>query len=129
MGSDGGGRRTGRRAVAVPRIEWRVPPGNLDSSRQVERFSIRGGVDIDGKRIRRFAHDWLGLDTPGRAIIRVRGKSTESTLPDGGSILFNRGRWVQREREIYTVRRYRGPVVKRAAIRPGGVCDLASHNR
>lgn len=50
----------------------------------------------------------------------------ESTLPDGGSILFNRDRWVQRRRKIYAVRPYLGPVVKRAARRGGPVTSPAT---
>lgn len=118
-GFAGGGQRKGRRPVEVPRTEWRMPPGNLASPRQVKWFGIRGGVDVDGKRMRGFAHGWLGLDAPRRAIVRVRGKSMESTSPDGCSILFNRDQRVQRERESYAVIRYRGPVIKRAARRGG----------
>ena len=39
--------------------------------------------------------------------------------------MFDRGRWVQRECEIYAVRPYRGSVVKRTARRRQA-CDLAS---
>ena len=87
-----------------------------------------GGSEVDGERVRGLAWaarawlDRLNLDAARCAIIRVRGESTEPTLPDGCSILFDRDR---REGGIYVVRTASGLVVKRAAKRGRG-WDLAS---
>ncbi|MCY3596135.1 MAG: hypothetical protein OXG71_01665 [Rhodospirillales bacterium] len=83
-----------------------------------------GGVEVDGERVRGLAWfprawlDRLNLDATRCAIIRVRGESMEQTLPDEGSILFDRNRRNRREGRIYVVR----------TAKRGRGWDLASDN-
>ena len=69
-----------------------------------------GGVEIDSERVRgsaRFAWAWLvglRLNATKCAIIRMRGETTEPTLPDGCSVLFDRAQRDRREGGIYVVR-------------------------
>ena len=78
-------------------------------------------MEIDGQPVREltcFAQSWHarhGLDATWCAIIRVRGKSMELTLPDGHSILCDRYRRPRRNRQIYVVHTVGRLIVKRVA--------------
>ncbi len=64
-----------------------------------------------------FGRDWLrrhGLDSSQCLIIRVQGKSMETTLPDGCSVLVNRGQRQRRVGRIYALCTEEGMVVRRA---------------
>ena len=64
-----------------------------------------------------FRRDWLrrhGLDYSQCLIIGVQGDSMETTLPDGSSVLVNRGERQRRVGRIYALRTAEGLVVARA---------------
>ena len=64
-----------------------------------------------------FKRDWLrrhGLDYSQCLIVRVQGESMETALPDGCSVLVNRGERQRRVGRIYALRTEAGLVVRRA---------------
>ena len=70
-----------------------------------------------------FGRDWLrrqGLDSTQCLIIRIQGKSMEKTLPDGCSVLVNRGQRQRRAGCLYALRTDDGLVVRRAGRDSGG---------
>ena len=70
-----------------------------------------------------FGRDWLrrqGLDSSQCLIIRVQGEAMEKTLPDGCSVLVNRGQRQRRVGCLYALRTDDGLVVRRAGRDSGG---------
>lgn len=79
-----------------------------------------------------FGHDWLrhnGLDSTQCLIVRVHGEAMENTLPDGCSVLVNRGQRQRRVGCIYALRTEEGLVVRRAGRDRAGKWLLESDHR
>ena len=108
------------------------------SSRQVEVRELGaaaggGAMDLDETVTGyvAFRRDWLNrvTDDPTRCtVISVTGDSMEPTLPDGSSILVDRGQQTRKEGRIYVVTTDEGLIVKRS-IRARGAWWLRSDNR
>ncbi len=78
-----------------------------------------------------FQRRWLrrhSIDPTRCNIITVRGQSMEPTLPDGCSILVDRGRWRLRQDRIFVLRTDEGLVVKRVGKDASGRWQELSDN-
>ena len=98
-----------------------APPGARPVDVVEFAAAAGGGADAASEEVCGllwFSRGWLDrndLDSTQCAVIRVRGKSMEPTLPDGCSIMIDRSRRTLRDREIFVVRTSAGLIVKRAA--------------
>lgn len=78
-----------------------------------------------------FREDWfreMGINAPLCNVIRVVGDSMEPTLPDGCSILVDRGRRELHNRRIYVMRNEDGLIVRRVKRSPQHGWLLISDN-
>ena len=90
-----------------------------------------GAIDLHGTTVGHvhFSRQWLdrhGLVPTRCCVISVTGKSMEPTLPEGASILVDRGSSHRADGRIYVIRTPHGLVVKRVSKDRGGCWWLIS---
>ena len=135
---------TGEPATVVGTIresgaEYRAatePPQDLPSARYVEVVEVAtaagGGALIDDAPVKgylAFQRWWLdrhAIDATQAVVISVSGESMEPNLPDGCSILVDRGRRRRRTGLVFVVQTEDGLVVKRAGKGDTGGWHLVS---
>ena len=118
-------RESDSRRVAESASPRETPPtGHVEIRELVARVSggTRTTVEQVASRVA-FRRDWLdryGLDPTRCILISVQGASMEPVLPDGSSILVDRGRRQLRDGRTFVIRTRDGLVMRRAGRDAGG---------
>lgn len=110
---------TDRQAVRTEDYAGNDAPINLSGALAIEIRDLDALYDgsLTESESLWFGHDWLrhnGLDSTQCLIVRVHGEAMEKTLPDGCSVLVNRGQRQRRVGCLYALRTEEGLMVRRA---------------